>query len=122
MRVGLELRQIIVLTGRFCCRDVDSWAEFAEGMAKGQDRKFSRGGFSEDLSSLSGLGESSNSGFDADLNPDPAADRLGKQQSILHEEFYLRMSHVIAHTVNAMEGASADALRDCVLQLAEGSN
>jgi len=48
--------------GRLCCRDVDGWADIAESAAKGQDRKFSRGGFSEDLSSLAGLGDSSTPG------------------------------------------------------------
>lgn len=64
--------------GRLFCRDVDSWADIAESAAKGQDRKFSRGGFSEDLSSLAGLGD-----FSAGGNQSFTKDIEGKQRSNL---------------------------------------
>lgn len=35
---------------------MDSWADMAERSAKGQDRTFARGGFSDDLSSFSSPG------------------------------------------------------------------
>lgn len=92
---GSKLRRccaLLVIT-EACCRDVDSWAEFAESTAKGQDRKFSRGGFSEDLTSLSGLGDSS--AFNSDRNKSPAGDRPGKQHSCPIRNHYARTPLVL---------------------------
>lgn len=61
-----------------CCRDGDSWADLAESTAKGQDRKFGGGGFSEALTDFSGFGESSNVGPSTNVNQSPAGGHTGE--------------------------------------------